>query len=397
MKFIYTIIFSISALYMQAQLLPADSLFALARAQDKPELALEFVNKATDLKNNRIEFYKFKGNLYLQLSDYEHAAANFKQAETLKEHAADYDLARTFALAKQPQKSLFYLDKHLKSPHPKLLFDINTDSAFTNIRDSKEWVKFWKKSYYNSSEMKLSEAKYAFSIGDNTKAFGIVSEVLSKSKNKDAFYALRGDIHFAEKNYKQAEKNYTKALNIKPKNTGYLLKRIKTNAEAGQNKKVIEDVSALLKLKPYFTELYKISAQAQLAENMPENAEQNILRYRQFYKQDAEGLYLQAKTEQANQNLIAALADANDYLKEHKSKDAFNLRGDIFYEIGMYNSAFKDYTMSLDMNPKSGEIWYKAGSALLKSGNKDKACHYFTKAVELRYYKAADILHEECR
>ncbi len=78
------------------------------------------------------------------------------------------------------------------------------------------------------------------------------------------------------------------------------------------------------------------------------------------------------------------------------SKQAFELRGDIYMATNTYEFAVRDYSMFLDIEPYNGSIYTKKGLARLNLGNKKGACSDWEKAKRYGSYDAVRYLEKYC-
>jgi tetratricopeptide (TPR) repeat protein len=63
--------------------------------------------------------------------------------------------------------------------------------------------------------------------------------------------------------------------------------------------------------------------------------------------------------------------------------DAYEARGDEFFDKDDYDMALKDYTRTIHLNPRSGNAFCNRGFAYDALGNYDKAIHDFDRAIRL--------------
>jgi len=62
----------------------------------------------------------------------------------------------------------------------------------------------------------------------------------------------------------------------------------------------------------------------------------------------------------------------------------------------MYEYAYKDFSMALDLNPQNGETWYLKGLARQHTADAEGACNDFEKAFKRGYKEALRELQENC-
>lgn len=71
-------------------------------------------------------------------------------------------------------------------------------------------------------------------------------------------------------------------------------------------------------------------------------------------------------------------------------------RGNVKFEDGKYLEAIDDYTASLKVNPNFAESYFNRGLILLVLDNREQACKDFSKAGELGFLTAYDVIAKYC-
>lgn len=371
----------------------AEAYAALAenRLQDAGKI---FADNRQQLKTDAL-FALMQAELFIKSKQYE--KIDFPENVTEAYPAKAYYLsARAAAFLNREKKSAEFLQKHLECRKHYLPHIINADTAFYELRNSETWIKLRKQKIYSVYEEQLSEAAYRINISDYSEAHRILDELKAKYKNRPEVFTLKADAHFAEGNFKTAEKYYSKALKIEDDNPEYIVKFADAAFKNGKFAKAAEHYEIFLQSEKHRVDIYKKKALCYLTDDQPEKAAKAISRYMNFYEKDAEAQQISGEAEYHSGNYLSALIQANENLKTNKTPEAFVLRGKIYLNSENYQDAFSDFSMALDINPENGKTWYLAGLALHKAGKDKQACSYLKKAIALKYYPASDLEFEIC-
>jgi len=84
-------------------------------------------------------------------------------------------------------------------------------------------------------------------------------------------------------------------------------------------------------------------------------------------------------------------------LEKQVSKEAFELRGDIYMNTKTYEFAIRDYSMFLDIEPYNATIYNKKGMARYNLGDREGACSDWDKAKRYGSYDAVKNLEKYCK
>ncbi len=389
------VILSFTDIY--AQISQPDSLFALARAkytEGKLEISEDLVRNALDFNMFHPEYKLLLGDVLFARKQFDEAIEEYQNAAVAGNSGASFRISQAAAILGKAEIAVYYLKKDFDSKDRTLPFYVNSNSSFETVRNTSQFINFQKNNIFSSTEILLSDALYAQSVGNFAESFSILNSILSKSPKKHQALALRGDLHFAEKNYKIALENYEKAVELSPKNQIYLEKRANSYLQLGKNKKALLDFQSILNSAPYRTELCKNIAECQLKSSDNEGAILNLKRYSFYYTSDSEAVEMLIQAELNAEKLQDALIHANALVKSKQNLETYRLRGDVRSEMKLYDEAFADYAQCLDLAPNSGEIWFKAGLALQNAGKIAQACEYLQKAVSYGYFIASDFMSD---
>ena len=152
MKHIITIcILLFSAGNIFSQLSVNDSLYALSIAKTNEKQyaqAIEILNKAIKKSPDDFKLYFKKAEINYQLSNYKNVISDFEKANILEKNCASYQLAECWSQLNNVDKAVDYLRLYLKSKNKLFPGEIRSNSAFSNIENSKKYLQIWNEKHY---------------------------------------------------------------------------------------------------------------------------------------------------------------------------------------------------------------------------------------------------------
>ncbi|NPA67309.1 MAG: tetratricopeptide repeat protein [Chlorobi bacterium] len=401
MKTVYIfLIFILSFLSLNAQ--QAENIYQKAYAEylighfDK---AYSVLNKETLPVYGKDKYLMLKGDILFAKNKFDDALTCYKEAFKLKNKKAGLKIAETYSLLGEPYKAAEFLKYYLKSHDKMLQSEIKKIPAFSKMENTKAWVDLWKEKYYSGYETKLDEARYAaFTKEDYALAFDIADKLIIRNPKRHKAYELRGDIFMKQKDYKSAANSYKKAAELKKRNAIYKTKAANALYLAGKYKQAAGIYDAIIKDKFYNPQILLNKAQNETALKKYKLASQDLNLFLSYFPENPRALYLAGKLNQINGEYINALENYNNAIKKDGSKPEYFIScADTYLQTKTYESAIKNYSMALDLNPKLPEVWYKKGIAELKSYKYKEGCEDLKKAKFLKYNKADDYIIKYCK
>lgn len=376
-----------------------DVYYAKALAAEKQENYAEGIDILTQALNENPQPYYYikRGDLFYARGRYTNALADYREAQNFDEDYALLQTAQCHARLGNIDALIDTMELYLKQRNKLPLTEIKTRPAFAAVSENKQWVKLINEKHYRIAESELDEAAYLIKVGKITQAYNIVSRRLEQTKRDARAYALRGDIFMTNQQYRKAKKDYTKAAEIDKKNMAYCLKKTEVFARQKDYKAVASEYDKILKLRPNAVYLYKEKAEAELPAGNISQAAEDMERYSEFFKLNAEDFYLLARIYKAGNDIFGALKAINKSLEiDKKNYRYFKTRGRIFTQTGMPEKAAQDYGMALDLHP-SGDIYYLRALVRIDLGDIQGACHDLKMAEYYKFHKAADLRKKYCR
>jgi len=360
--------------------------------------AIKLLSEGIKLNPRNSEYYYKRATVFYKQNKFENAISDFLTVEKLIPQTVNYELAESYSQLKNVEKSIYYLSEYLKKSNKLSESEIKQNTAFNFEENSKQWIDLWKNTNYSKDEILINEAIYEANRYNYAEAFVILDNLLAKKKEKFQIYEVRGDLHFATKDYKNAISDYTKSLKIKQKNSICYKKLAETYFLIQKYSKSKDNYLLYLEKNPNEIEVYFEIAKADFEQKNYEESEKYINEYLKYYFENLDALFLYAQLKLIENNNFEALKLFNKCIEKDKSKpEYFAARGEAYFQSKMYEYAERDFNQSLDLQPISGEIYFKRGLSRFENNNLKGACSDWQKAESYRYFKASDYLQKYCK
>ncbi len=354
------------------------------------------LSKGLDEKNARAWLYS--GKTYYEKGMIREAIADFLKTEELQTGLASFMLAKSYARQDNLDKTLEYLDIHLRSNYKKPESTIHLDKDLSRFENREEWIEFWRNSnHYSNFDKLLAEANYLAKSGDYAEAVGILNQGIEKNYREAPLLAKRAEIYLLMDNLRPALRDLSGAIEKDKRNAELYALRGKVNYRLENYRNAQEDYSQALKYNPASLELYPELAKALSKVDMYDDAKEKMEYYLDFYPKDNQAWYEYGRIHMEAGKYLDALRSLNLALEMNTSKaDYFLARGETYYNSRTYEYASRDLSMALDLDPRNARAYYMKGLTALKQNDKDLACYCFKKAYRLGSKEAYNQL-ENCR
>ncbi len=337
-------------------------------------------------------YYTLRGDAFYALEAYQNALADYGQALQIDENIAVLKIAKTYARLEKFPEAVENLKKYLSQRNKKSLSEIKLDPAFSKLSETRLWGKLMSEKYYKKSEIATQEIKYLMNANKLAEALSLANVRIKKNKRYAEGYILRSEIFKSNKQYKQALKDCSKAIEIRKKQADYYLKRADLYIALRKFDKAVADFETYENLLPNQIKVKSQKAYAlYLAERFDE-ANLELSAYLKYFKATAEDNYLQGKIGLAQNKNLTALKHLNYCIEQDSSKPKyFKARAEAYKRASMYQRSLNDLGMALDLKP-DGETYYLRALLRLETGNIQGACYDKKLAKHYRFYKAEDII-----
>ncbi len=182
--------------------------------------------------------------------------------------------------------------------------------------------------------------------------------------NKSDTYILRGNAHSNKNNHDQAIKDYTKAIELNPKDADIYNNRGFTYGEIKNYDQSIKDFNKAIEINPKKPRTYLNRG--------------NIYYFKHNY-------------DQAIEDYTNAIELNPEY------EDAYNNRGNVYKQLSNYNKAIKDYNKAIKLNTEYDVGYYSRAKVMVLMDNYEQALRDISKALyinpeEEKYLHARQVI-----
>jgi tetratricopeptide (TPR) repeat protein len=244
----------------------------------------------------------------------------------------------------------------------------------------------------------IVESKIYFEREKFSDALIMINEALTIDGNNAEAHYIKGNINFAMNKYQEADKDYTKALQIKNAYPEALSGKILALAQIGSTKEALELAENAIKGSPsdplyHYSRGMVHNAREKYAKAIDDFDNALKLQFDDEFK-----LFLYRGVAKLNLGEFNGAKEDLDMAIETngKSASAYHSRGRVHYELREYEMAIKDFETSLNFNPKNEVAYYNLGMTYYRMDNMERACKYFFEACGMKYEHACKMSVIEC-
>ncbi len=334
---------------------------------------------------------------YLSLGKIDLAIADAKKLEQQNPVQANYQLAKCYALQKNDEKALLYLENHLKSSEKLTKSEIRRTAAFEYLKEQNDWQQLWKQDWYSSLDLDLEEAAYLLKQNKAEDALQLLDGLLLNYDRNHKAYYIRAQANFALEDFHQANDDVQNALAEKPKQANYYMFQAKTLSKISKHEKAIAAAKKALELNPYILSFQLTLGEIYYDAYKSEAAIVHLNKYLSYYSKDSDARLLLANCYFEADKINQAMELVNLLAKDNEMTDqAYLLRGNLYYKKKDYNNAFGSYSMALDLNPGDYKVYVNRAYLYLDMQESEKACRDLKKAYRLGYKPAYELIKTNC-
>ncbi len=220
--------------------------------------------------------------------------------------------------------------------------------------------------YFERGNAKYVIDDYEGAIADFTKAIEI-------NPNYAKAYFDRGNSKLSLNDYSGAVEDYEKAVEIEPDNLAYI-------SQCGEVKlNLLNDYTGAIY---YFNKLISIDSKSNYSHD----------------KMSDYSFFLRGVAKHNLQDYRGAIADYSKAIEiDPNYAEAYFKRGNAKYDFQDYKGAIADYSRAIEINPRyASDAYYNRGLAKIILGQIDSGCMDLSKAGELGFEEAYDMIRKFC-
>ena len=348
-------------------------------------------------ENPNVEFYLAKVKALYMLEKYNDALIYCYKIDKEKPAYSSKYKIKIFLELDDKENLELALKENLKSKYKISLYDLLNSKELAGLQsyDITKEILSGNKTYSNI-EKQLYQAEKLLRNEKYTQALFVVDEVLSRNKNISEAYFLQSKISYYIGDFKKSKESINKAIELKRSKAEYYLQKAKVNIELRNYEDALEDVNRLIRKEIFNIDNYILKLNVLVKTSSFDEAVELSNSLLEILPKNSEILFLNSKSLFEKGDNFAALKSINKAMEIKTSKQAFELRGDIYMATNTFKYAVSDYSMFLDIDPYNGYVYAKKGFARLKLGDKKGACSDWRKAKRYGSYDAVRYLEKYC-
>lgn len=347
-------------------------------------------------ENTDIQYQLLLSDILLKSDKEIQSIAQLKQIFSAYPVETSLKLSIIYAKLGFAEESVHWLEEYFKYNNPLPYSELMKHVEFENINNSEEWRLFWQHNKYPKKLEQLYEIKYLLKTMKNDEAVFLLNKMPQSSRDYMKQYLL------ALAYYQQGDlKRSLQAVNASLLQRNNNIEALKLKYQICKEEKkyqLCKDIlSLLLKYDRYNPE--HVYNYAEINYLLKDNIEANkyITSYLSVFNDSQSALVLEIKILIAQQDYYSSLVKLNILINKCPwNKDYFILRADINSYYELWQLAYNDYSMVLDIYPFSSDIYYKMGLCQHKMNNNKKACYLWQKAASLSNNDAKRIYYQQC-
>ena len=279
------------------------------------------------------------------------AIEDYTDAIRQKPDEAEYYYKRSYAYLQKGKGDEFFRDIA-----EAIRLDPNVDSYY--------FLRAYVNQSYTWEDSKDDEV-----IADYTEVIRLNPNELDAYNNRGTAYSNKGD-------HDRAIYDYTQAIRLNPNNAEIYSNRGNAYSGKGDHDRAISDYNEAIRLNPNFVKVYNNRGYAYFEKGDYDKAISNWESALRIDPNDAKA--------KKNLELIKMLTEKqSSNASSNNDAEAYNNRGNAYYEKGDYDRAIAEYTEAIRLDPNFAEAYNNRGSVYGVKGDLDRAISDFSQAIRL--------------
>lgn len=359
--------------------------------------AIDSLDLLIDEKPN-INLYLAKLDALYRLEKYDEAlSCCYKIDKERSAYSSKYKIMIFLKLGDEKNLQLA-VNENLKSKYKISLYDLLNREELAGLQSYDIIQKILSDGkIYSNTEKQLYQAEKLFRNNKYVQSLFIVNEVILRNKNVPDAYFLLSKISYNTGDIRKSKESIDMAVELKRSKPEYYFQKAKVNFELHNYDDALSDINKLIRKEIFNINNYIFKLQILEKTSSFDEAVELSNSLLELLPENTDILFFNSKSLFAKGDNLEALKSINKAMEINTSKQAFELRGDIYMATNTFEFAIRDYSMFLDIEPYNGAIYTKKGLARLKLGNKKGACSDWVKAKRYGSYEAVRYLEKYCK
>lgn len=347
------------------------------------------------IHSDKAEFSICLVDCLIDAERYPEAIEACRHLEKTNSAEADFRMARIYSGMGFAEETIDYLEKHFNSNDKKSYSEILKCKEFENINRTAEWRDFWSVQRYSRTAEVFADIEYMISSGEYENAISQIGEMSAGNAARKNF--LLSKAYFGLENYSQALKYVELSLEKSPNDAKCVALKFAIQKVSGDMRGACETGRKMLAADRY--NAGNMLEYAEVCSLCGKNSEAKIYtsKYLQCFPDDERALFLDARLALATEYSFDALVELSTLIERNPSKsEYYRMRGETYYGFEMWEQAFYDFSMALDIMPDDARLNYMMGMCKYNLASYEKACYYWRRAATSKSREAAEMFYQYC-
>jgi tetratricopeptide (TPR) repeat protein len=238
--------------------------------------------------------------------------------------------------------------------------------------------------------------------GELNEALILFEKAIKIDPEFSSAYANRGNVYRIQKKYKLAINDFTKSFELK-RNLNTIYARANSFLEIDDFQSAVNDYTIIIDESPTFSSIYFDRAYAYLRLENYVEAKKDLESQLQYDPKDFKSLANLVGVKKELGLYESAIKDYDKILEEFPNQDdlhkIYNNRANLYLKIKNYSKAFEDINKAIETKNDYDMGYLNRGVINMKLGNIKTACQDFNKAIKLGvekndHYKSDEDIEE---
>ena len=349
------------------------------------------------ITNTKPEFNLLKAKALYQSNNFQEALNLCQKLDRIKPGFASALKLRIYLSQEKEKEAREGLIANLNSYYKIPLYELLDADEYASIYSMNLHELILGGDYYSQIEKQLYQIKRYIESENFLQVLFLANEVISvKWETSEAHY-MKSIALCHQNDLAGALQAINSAILIKKSNAVYYIQRAEIYSDLKKYELALEDINKVIRLDSYEIEHYIVKAGLLFKAGYYDDAKKMTSSILELKPNDPEVLYLSSKSSYMNDDYLEALKEINLAFEQKTEKEFFELRADIYSSTKTYDYAIQDYSMYLDIYPRSGEVYAKKGWARFQLGDLKGACSDWEKGKRYGSHQALKYLEKYCK
>ena len=235
-----------------------------------------------------------------------------------------------------------------------------------------------------SAEAYSKRALLYYTTGQYDQAISEYTKAIELNPKNAMTYYYRGNAYRAKDQYKEAVSDYTKVLELNPTSAEAYHNRAMMYYKQGQPKPAISDFTKAIEINPRLMQAYCNRGAAYIAEGLYDQAISDCTKAIEMDSRYAEAYFNRGAAYIAKRLYDEGISDCSRAIEINPMHaQAYCNRAVAYYRKSRYDPAISDYTKAIEIEPSNAKALDGRATAYGAKGEYERAISDYTKVIEI--------------